>query len=141
MPRAALQIIADAERHDPGAGPFRIHRMPDWHPEAMLRRGSPRRQRELVAWERDTLRPGYGSAYGLDYTLTVGVLELDDYLRFYQPRPALLAAHDAGVLGVPPGQVILAYPRAPSTSGTRGTSSSRPVPSTGRTTAGALPRS
>ena len=110
LPRA-LRIIEDTERHDPSAGPFRIHRMPNWHPEAMLRRGSPRRQRELVAWERDTLQPGYASTYGLDYTLTVGVLELDDYLRFFRPRPALLGVRDAGLLGVPPGQIILAYPR------------------------------
>ena len=110
VPRA-VRIIEDAERHDPGAGPFRIHRMPNWHPEAMLHRGSPRRQRELVAWERDTLQPGYASSYRLDTTMPVGILELDVCLRFFEPRPALLGARDARALGMPPGQIILAHPR------------------------------
>ena len=36
----ALEIIKSVEASDPAGGPFRIHRMPAWHPAAFFRAGS-----------------------------------------------------------------------------------------------------
>jgi hypothetical protein len=107
----ALEIIQSVEASDPAGGSFRIHRMPSWQPAAFSRAGSERRLNELAAWERDTLLPRYASAYHLEYTMTVGVLEQYDYLELFRPRPAPVSPRDAEVLGVAPGQRITAFPR------------------------------
>lgn len=103
--------IADAERSQPAAGPFRIHRLPLWHPERFLAASSPARISELTAWERGTLQGLYGLPLGLERTVHAGVLELDDHLLNFHPR--LLPAHGAAVkaLGVMPDHPVLVAPR------------------------------
>ena len=43
--------------------------------------------------------------------MTVGVLELYDYLQLFRPRPAPASPRDAEFLGVAPGQRVTAFPR------------------------------
>jgi hypothetical protein len=105
----ALEVIQSVEASDPAGGPFRVHRMPAWHPDAFFRSG--RTLNELIAWERDTLLPGYGSTYDLRYTMTVGVLELYDYLQLFRPKASPASRRDAEFLGIAPGQLINAFPR------------------------------
>jgi hypothetical protein len=107
----AVEIINAVEAKDPADGPFRIHRMPAWHPDVFFRGRSEHRLTELVAWERDTLLPRYASAYDLQYTMTIGVLELYDYLQLFRPRLAPASRRDADYLGVAPGQRVTAFPR------------------------------
>ena len=109
--RAPWKSSSPTEAQDPADGPFRIHCMPAWHPHAFFRSGSKRRLNEQVAWERDTLFPSYASAYDLQYTMTIGVLELYDYLQLFRPRPAPASRRDAEFLGVAPGQRVTAFPR------------------------------
>ncbi len=48
-----LRMIAKQERTRPSPGPFRIHRMPAWHPTIFMTTPSADRAHELLAWERD----------------------------------------------------------------------------------------
>ncbi len=108
---AAWAAIERAERDDPATGPFRVHRMPIWYPTAFYREGSAARRDELFRWERDTLMPLQGLPLGVNYTLTVGVMERFDYLLFFRPFPVAADAKTAEFLGVPPGAPLNYYPR------------------------------
>jgi hypothetical protein len=84
-PSRVVAAIREAESRDPSDGPFRIHRPTFWHPLAWFRESSPARGREVVAWERDTLQPLYALPEMLPYTLTLGILESQSYLRLFHP--------------------------------------------------------
>ena len=77
------KAIEDAERIDPASGPFRIHRIHDWHPLIWGETASRDRFNEVARWEHDTLHAKYGIDYRLEYTNTIGVAELADYDRFF----------------------------------------------------------
>ena len=109
-PRAA-QAIAESEAKTPSSRPFRIARLPEWHPITWIRTRSPDRLREVVAWERDTLQSGHGTLYGLSYTLTPGVLEPESYLDVFQPWNVPLDPRAATMLGLKPGQPVRYFPR------------------------------
>src|SRR5205823_591232 len=79
----ALRIIAEQERQDPATGPFRIHRMPAWHPSSWTTTPSADRAADIVRWERDTLQAKYGIALGVEYAHTFGVGQLYDYDWFF----------------------------------------------------------
>jgi hypothetical protein len=93
------------------ARPFRVHRLPLWQPLAWYRRGDGNRVAEVVAWERDTIQPAYGVRWGVQYTYTLGVTGLDDYLRFFETRSRPLSAAEARRLHARPGQEVVVYPR------------------------------
>jgi hypothetical protein len=110
-PEAALLIEA-AERADPSPGPFRIHRMTTWHPDPFRERRSPDRFRELVAWERGTLRPLYGLPLGFEYCRTTGtMMEIDDYQVFYHHQMIPASARAAEALGIATGRPVSYDPR------------------------------
>jgi hypothetical protein len=80
-----LKIIRKAEndyKHT-APGPFRVHRMPAWNPPGWQIRGSADRVHDFVAWGRDTIQPKFGINFGIEYTHTIGVGELDDYQWFF----------------------------------------------------------
>ncbi len=79
----ALEMIDAAERANPTLGPGRVHRLPFWEPIGWTQTSSPDREREFVAWERDTLLPKYGIPLGVDYTLSPGAAELRDYTVYF----------------------------------------------------------
>ncbi len=85
-PSGIARLIARAEDRQPAAGPFRIHRVEQWHPSAFSRRRSARRLAELVAWEHDTLDRLYAEPAGLEYTIVRGVVDVADYLEFFEAR-------------------------------------------------------
>ena len=101
-----MKIIekAEADRNPPVPGPFRVHRMPAWNPMVWNVTTSADRERDFVAWERDTIRPKYGINFGIEYTHTTGVAELDDYEWYFSgfhrtaagPEIAKLARHRGG---------------------------------------------
>jgi hypothetical protein len=86
-PRVA-RLIEQAEREAPSPGPFRIHRVEQWHPLQFLNRRSQSRLRELVAWEHDTLDRLHAEPYSISYTLIRGLIDLDDYLDFFEAQAA-----------------------------------------------------
>jgi hypothetical protein len=102
--RAAQQIVA-TERERPEPGPFRVHRLPMRHPDRSVRWPTPRRLRTLIEWKRDSLEPLFGPALGLEQTLVQGILESDDYLRFFGAR--LIPPP----VGVTSGASVYAFPR------------------------------
>ncbi len=107
-----VKVIEEAERTDPSPGPFRIHRMRYWHPSSWVENRSKNRFIEVASWERDTLLPKYAIDYGLEYTRTQGVAELDDYERFF--ASFYLRIRDTQVaqsLGVEVGDAVLYYSR------------------------------
>lgn len=110
VPRG-VKAIEEAETKSPSSRPFRIARLPEWHPITWIRTRSPDRLREVVAWERDTLQSGHGTLYGLGYTLTPGVLEPEAYLDLFQPWTVALDPPAATMLGLKPGQPIRYFPR------------------------------
>jgi uncharacterized membrane protein len=109
-----VQIIkkAEADRSPPVPGPFRVHRMPSWNPGGWQVTPSTDRERELVAWEHDTITSKYGINFGIEYTRTTGVAELDDYewyfSGFYRTTigPAM-----AKQLGAVAGEKLIYFPR------------------------------
>ncbi len=137
-------IIDDAERARPSPGPFRVHRMPIWYPTGMGRR---RRRRtgpwKSPSWERDTLQPKHGINFGVEYTHTVGVAEIDDYDWYFAGfRREFATGRSARSLGIARGRprwsTILA---GPLTCGTPAISSSRLTPTAGAIRLAATPRS
>lgn len=110
-PSRGAEAIARSERENPGLGPFRIARLPEWHPISWIRTRSPDRLRELVAWERDTLQSGHGTTLGLSYTLTPGVLEPEAYVDLFQPWTVEVSPNAARLLGLKPGQLVRYFPR------------------------------
>jgi hypothetical protein len=109
-PEVARRIEA-AERADPSPGPFRIQRMPDWSPGRFLLGRSRWRLREELAWGRGTLQPLHALPLGLEYCVSQGILELDDYVYFFHPDTMPLPAAMAQVLGLPEGRKVRYFPR------------------------------
>jgi hypothetical protein len=108
----AVKLIEEAERKDPSPGPFRIHRMPDWHPFSWPQTRSASRMAEVAGWMRDTLDPKHGIEYGLEYTYSIGVGELERYTQFF--TTFYLRVPDgraASILGVPAGEPIVYFSR------------------------------
>jgi hypothetical protein len=85
----AAQLIKEAERRSPSPGPYRIHRVERWHPADFLWRRSDERLDELVAWEHDTLDRLHGQPVPLAYTAIRGLIDLDEYLDFFEGRGTL----------------------------------------------------
>jgi hypothetical protein len=110
-PPETARLIEAAERSDPSPGPFRVHRMPGWFPIRFATTPTPRRFRELIAWARETLCPLYALPLGLEYSTTIGSLELEDYIAFFSPRAMPVPARMARLLGVPAGQPVTYFPR------------------------------
>ena len=108
---AALKVIREAEAERPASGPFRIHRVPAWHPFGMFLDGSDDRLDEVTAWERDTLQPLHGLPLGVSYTLTLGVLENEEYLRAFLPELRAVGPGLASTIGKPPEERALFFPR------------------------------
>jgi hypothetical protein len=107
----AVELIAEAERRDPSPGPFRVHRMPYWDLYSWWVTPSEDRVRDFVAWERDTIQPKYGLAYGISYTLALGVAELYDYEWFFGGFLRTADAQAARFLNIPEGKKVVVYPR------------------------------
>ena len=95
VPQVA-RLIEQAERSDPSPGPFRIHRVEQWHPAEFSRSRSPDRLAELVAWEHDTLDRLHAEPYALPYTVVRGVIDIEEYLDFFELR-ATWARDDEGI--------------------------------------------
>jgi hypothetical protein len=107
-----LRIIEEAERKRPSAGPFRIHRMPAWHPPIWQATRSVDRTGDYVAWEHDTLEPKYGINLGIEYTHTFGVGQLHDYDWFFDGFPRAIRTQAAAkALGVAIGKEVMSFPR------------------------------
>jgi hypothetical protein len=90
------RLIDRAEKADPSPGPFRIHRVEQWHPHEFSRRRSPERLSELVAWELDTLDRLHAEPFALPYTVIRGVIDLGEYLDFFEAQ-ATWTADDRGI--------------------------------------------
>lgn len=108
---AVWRRIQEAEREQPSDGPFRVHRMPVWYPEAFFRNRSPNRLAEIVSWERDTLQPSHGLSSGLEYVFSPGLLEPIEFVWFFRPSLRNLDSSKAIELGMPNGRPVLYYPR------------------------------
>ena len=107
-----LEIIEQAERENPSAGPFRVHRLPTWHRTSWGRTTSPDRITEIVSWLRDTLQPKHGINLGVNFTHTLGVAELGDYERFFKSFSWKLRDKAfAESLGVKVGEDVIYFPR------------------------------
>jgi Bacterial membrane protein YfhO len=107
-----LRIIDAAERDHSAAGPFRIHRMPQWIPTSWTKSRSSDRASEFVSWQRDTMLPKHGINLGVEFTYTSGVAELYDYEWFFTGFPwAIRDAKIARVLDVELGKLFFYYPR------------------------------
>jgi hypothetical protein len=106
-----VQLIKDAERDNPSPGPYRIHRMPQWHPGFWFNHESTDRVSDFVTWERETIQPKYGINLGVEYTHTIGVAELYDYEWFFGGFPYSVKGEYAQVLGITPGQKVVYFPR------------------------------
>jgi hypothetical protein len=110
-PPEVLRVIAEAERHDPAPGLYRIHRMPLWEPIAWKLEPSADRARDFVVWERNTIQPKYGIHYGVHYTVSRGVAELYDYDWFFGPFYRTIDKPTAERIGATAGQQVVVYPR------------------------------
>ncbi len=109
---AVVKAIEDAEREQPGSGPYRIHRMRYWHPQSWSESNSPQRFVEVARWERDTLDPKNAIDFGLEYTHSIGVGELAEYDQFF--ASFYLRVPDdraASTLGVAVGEPVVYFPR------------------------------
>jgi hypothetical protein len=111
QPSAAVTAIREAERRDPSEGPFRIHRPTFWHPLAWFRESSGDRAAEIVAWERKTLQPLYAAPERLSYTLTLGILESERYLRQFYPWTLPIGAALGQTVRLPDDTPVLHFPR------------------------------
>jgi hypothetical protein len=111
----AVQQIEAAERREPsgseGSRPLRVHRLPFWHPDRFLVNRSPDRVRELAQWEHDSLQGLNGLPWGIASSVTLGVLELDEYLLLFQPQTLRAEPDVAKVLSITAGQPFVYYPR------------------------------
>ena len=103
--------IARAERDKPSPGPYRVHRVPIWSPIHWSETASSSRVGDFVGWANQTLEPKYGINHGVEYTMTAGVTELDDYTRFFGGFRHPAQERAARALGVGRGADLVAYPR------------------------------
>jgi hypothetical protein len=86
VPRA-LSLLADAERQRPGrvgtVDPYRVHRMEMVGSRIVQTCAPADRISTAAAWRRDTLEPLSGIPWNVQYTLFQGILENEDYVRFF----------------------------------------------------------
>jgi hypothetical protein len=109
-PEAVRMIQADS----PGTlGPrtVRVHRMALWHPDRFRLVRSADRVRELAEWERNTLQGLNGLPWEIASSVTLGALELDEYLLLFRPQTFPARPEVAQALGIPQGRPITVYPR------------------------------
>ncbi len=106
----ALRLIREAEKAHPGPGSFRVHRM-RWSPTAWVLRGSPDRNEEILAWERDTLGGHHALPFGLGDVDAKGTTELADYSLFFRQGRVALEPDVARELGLKPGQLVVYHTR------------------------------
>ena len=107
----ALEMIKADENANPMPGPGRIHRLPFWEPIDWTRTSSEDREREFVAWERNTLLPKYGVVLGVDYTLSPGAAELRDYTVFFDAFLRELEPETARTLRLAAGHEMVVHRR------------------------------
>jgi hypothetical protein len=107
----ALEIIEADERANPMPGPRRIHRLPSWEPVGWTKTSSEDREREFVAWERNTLYPKYGVPFGVEYTLSPGAAELSDYTVFFDAFLRELEPETARTLHFAAGHDVVVHRR------------------------------
>ena len=107
----AVEIIAEAEKASPSAGPYRVHRMAVWSPIDWYTRASNDRIGDFVRWERDSIQPKYGINHGVEYTHTQGVAELYDYEWFFGPWTTRMSPELAQAVRVDPKERLVYYPR------------------------------
>jgi len=107
----AVRIIEAARAGAPGPGPLRVHRMALWHPDRFRKQRSATRVRELAEWERNTLQGLNGLPWEIAGSVTLGALELDEYLLLFQPQTFPARPEVARALGIPPDRPITCYPR------------------------------
>jgi hypothetical protein len=106
------RVLRAAERDDPAPGPFRIHRPTSWVPLGWFEAASPRRMREFIDWEVDTLQPGFGLLHGFAYVLSDdSQTGRADYRSLFRPSIRPLDPRTAAELGMEPGRRVLYYPR------------------------------
>jgi hypothetical protein len=111
-PSEAARLIEAAERSEPSPGPFRVHRFSGWYPVHFSTTRTAHRYRELIAWERATLRPLVALPLGLAHCTAFGSLELDDYASLFAPEDHVpVPAEMARYLRVRAGQPVVYYPR------------------------------
>ncbi len=109
---AVLRAIEEAERDKPASGPFRVHRTPGWDPLVWQMARSADRDREFLAWDRDTIRPRFGINFGIEYTHAIGFAELDEYERYFIGfSPAVTNPGIAKILSIEVGKQVLYLPR------------------------------
>jgi hypothetical protein len=105
-----LRLIDAEERRRPSAGPYRVHRMPAWHPPRWQTTPSADRPRDIVEWERETLQPKYGIPLGVEYTHTFGVAGLAAYDAFFEASLGPIRSRDAALaLGVEVGAPVVTF--------------------------------
>jgi hypothetical protein len=109
---AVVEAIRAAESNEPSPGPFRVHRMQSWVPIGWSETSDRGRLRELVDWEIDTIQPGFGLLYGVNYVLTEeSETTRADYSRFFQPSLRAVDDRSAAALRAERGQQVLYHPR------------------------------
>jgi hypothetical protein len=67
--------------------------------------------REIVAWDRATLRALYGLPLGFEYTFSIGSVDMQDALASFAPMEFPASAEVARVLGIAAGDKLLYLPR------------------------------
>ncbi len=108
---AIARQIAEAERREPSPGPFRIYRMTPWYPPGLFQHPATDLHLQATRWERDTLKPKFGLAPGLAYTLTPGTLSRRDYDLFFASFDLPLDIRRAPLQGARDRQLIRYYAR------------------------------
>ncbi len=106
-----LRRIEAAERATGESGPYRIYRMPNWHPQGWLGAPAGDRVSEMLAWERATIQPKYALPFGASYTAVESTLELADLFSFFNPFPGRHGPEVSRSVGLPPGELVVYYPR------------------------------
>ena len=107
-----LKAIEYAEQIDASPGPFRIHRLHDWHPQEWSVTPSKNRFVEVASWEHETLHSKYAIDYGLEYTNTIGAAELEDHEQFFTSFYARIQDNQiARSLGVEVGDAVVYFSR------------------------------
>jgi Bacterial membrane protein YfhO len=106
-----LRLIEEAEIKNPSPGPYRVHRMPYWHPPNWLETYSPKRIEEFTLWERATIQPKYAIPYGLEYTVTQGVAELFDYQFFFAAFQRSVRTENFKFMNLKPGEELVYFTR------------------------------
>ncbi len=85
--------------------------MPAWQPVEWVRRRSPGRLREIVAWERDSLKAAYASPYDLGYVTNPGNVEPIDFLQLVDSFQFVPEPEAARRVGGPEGVPMHYFPR------------------------------